>query len=45
MYLTTSYTLPSTLPKGRYQTWLRPVRAESGQLYYGPWTNVLFDVV
>lgn len=45
MYLTTSYKLPSTLPKGRYQTWLRPVRAESGQLYYGAWTNVLFDIV
>jgi hypothetical protein len=45
MYLKTSYKLPSTLPKGRYQTWLRPVRAESGQLYYGAWTSVLFDIV
>jgi ELWxxDGT repeat protein len=45
MYLTTSYKLPSTLPKGRYQTWLRPVRAESGQLYYGAWTSVLFDIM
>lgn len=45
LYLTTSYKLPSTLPKGRYQTWLRPVRAESGQLYYGTWTYVVFDVV
>jgi hypothetical protein len=44
MYLYTAYTLPSTLPKGRYQTWLRPVRAESGQLYYGAWTNVIFDI-
>ena len=29
LYVGTSWTLPSTLPKGRYQTWLRAVRAES----------------
>ena len=45
LYIATSYRLPSTLPKGRYQSWLRPVRAESGQLYFGAWTNVICDVV
>ena len=45
LYAGTSYTLPSTLPKGRYQTWLRAIRAENGQLYAGAWTSVLFDVV
>ena len=44
LYVGTSYTLPSTLPKGRYQTWLRAIRAETGQLYAGAWTSVLFDV-
>jgi len=43
-YAGTSYTLPSTLPKGRYQTWLRAIRAENGQLYAGAWTSVNFDV-
>jgi hypothetical protein len=44
-YISTSYTLSSTLPKGCYQTWLQPVRAESSQLYYGAWTNVWLDIV
>ena len=44
LYVGTSYTLPSTLPKGRYQTWLRAIRAENGQLYTGAWTSVNFDL-
>ena len=44
VYLATSYVLPSNLPKGRYQTWLRPVRAESGLLSCGAWTNVTFEI-
>ncbi len=43
-YLDTSYVLPSNLPKGRYQTWLRPVRAESGLLSFGAWMNVTFEI-
>ena len=45
LYVGTSYTLPSTLPKGRYQTWLRAIRAENGQLYTGAWTSVVFEIV
>ena len=45
LYVGTSWTLPSTLPKGRYQTWLRAVRAESGQLYGGEWTSLTFKFV
>ena len=45
LFIGTSYTLPSTLPKGRYQTWLRASRAENGQLYRGVWTSVTFDFV
>jgi hypothetical protein len=45
LYIGTSFTLPATMPKGRYQTWLRPVRAESGQFYNGEWTDLSFDVL
>ncbi len=42
-YVGTSYMLPSTLPTGRYQTWLRAIQAENGELYVGAWTSVTFD--
>ena len=45
LYTGTAYILPSTLPKGRYQTWLRAVRAEAGQLYGGEWTSLTFEFV
>lgn len=44
--LRTSYTLASTLPKGRYQAWVRAVRAESGDQYKGLWSVALnFDIL
>ncbi len=39
--LQTSYTLASTLPKGRYQAWVRAARAESDDLYKGLWSVAL----
>ncbi len=36
--LQTSYTLASSLPKGRYQAWVRAARAESGDVYTGIWS-------
>ena len=43
--LTTGFTLPATLPKGRYQMWLRAIRAESGALYAGAWgTSGAFEI-
>ena len=44
VYLQTSYILPSTLPKGRYQAWLRAIRSENGELYPGAWTSVSFEL-
>ena len=44
--LQTSYTLPSALPKGHYQAWVRAVRAESGEQYAGLWSVALnFDIL
>jgi ELWxxDGT repeat protein len=43
-YLTNNYQLPSTLPRGRYQVWLRAVRAEGGELYAGLWASVSIDL-
>ena len=42
--LTTEFTLPATLPKGRYQAWVRAIRAEAGEFYAGHWGTVLFDI-
>ncbi|MEJ7591320.1 MAG: hypothetical protein WKF77_07210 [Planctomycetaceae bacterium] len=41
--LTTEFMLPATLPKGRYQAWVRAIRAEAGELYAGNWGTVLFE--
>ena len=38
-YAQTSYTLSATLPKGRYKAWVRAVRAEDGQRYFGAWSS------
>lgn len=38
-YLQTSYTLSASLPKGRYKAWVRAVRAEDGQRYFGAWSS------
>ena len=44
--LQTSYTLASTLPKGRYQAWVRAARAEGGDLYTGLWSVALsFEIL
>ncbi len=38
-YFRTSYTLPATMPKGRYSVWVRAIRAEGGQRNYGVWSS------
>jgi ELWxxDGT repeat protein len=38
-WTTTNIAFPTTLPKGTYQLWLRAIRGESGQLYYGAWST------
>ena len=44
--LQTSYTLASSLPKGRYQAWVRAVRSESGETYTGLWSVARnFDIL
>ena len=44
--LQTSHTLSGPLPKGRYQAWVRAVRAESGEMYKGLWSVALnFDIL
>lgn len=46
VYVSTSFILPATLPKGTYQLWLRAIRAEAGSLYAGAWgTTGLFEFV
>jgi ELWxxDGT repeat protein len=41
----TSFSLPSQLPKGRYQAWVRALRAEAGDVYRGRWSQpVLFEI-
>jgi len=43
--LTTSYTLPATFPKGRYQLWVRAIRVDNGASYFGNWgTTGAFDL-
>ncbi len=43
--VTTSYTLPTTFPKGRYQLWVRAIRSEAGASYLGNWgTTGTFDL-
>ncbi len=42
----TQYTLSSTLPKGRYQVWVRAIRAEGGELYAGLWgSTAVFEIL
>jgi hypothetical protein len=38
-YFDSNYTLPNSLPRGRYTAWVRAIRAESGELYQGRWSN------
>ncbi len=43
--LTTSATLPASLPSGRYQLWVRAIRAEAGVLSPGFWgTTGVFEM-
>ena len=39
LVVSTSYILPVLLPKGKYQLWVRAIRAESGLLYAGAWAT------
>lgn len=43
-YSGNNYQLPSTLPRGRYQIWLRAIRAEGGELYAGLWASISIDL-
>lgn len=39
MYFDTAYTISPPMPKGRYRAWVRAVRAEDGNRYFGVWSN------
>lgn len=41
-YVNTSYSLNKSLPSGRYQFWIRAIRAEAGSLYAGEWSSIDF---
>jgi len=44
--LRTQYTLPTTLPKGHYQAWVRAIRFERGEQYGGLWSTLLrFEIL
>lgn len=43
-YVAHSYQLASTMPRGRYQIWLRAIRAEGGELYPGLWSSIAIDL-
>ena len=45
VYVGTSFVPPASLPKGRYQIWLRAIRAEAGETYFGSWAALEFDLL
>lgn len=41
-YVDTIYSLDKSLPRGRYQLWIRAMRGEAGSLYAGEWSSIAF---
>jgi len=37
----THFTLPNSLPRGRYTAWVRAIRAESGEVYRSHWSSAV----